>query len=209
MNGGCSKSAGLSSEHHCEVIGDAPTACPPHVPIAAHCIQPGRHFPARNTWKRAKGVGRKEAIKQRKHSVFKASVRRLEKNKSTLLAPRAAVLAKVSKNNKNSTGLSFFLNNIRGLLRKSPEQCENDNGEHFCACRQGGSCHRPWHRLQEVPLEQCRKEPCPPPIPLPSSTATSVFLFLAALQRVMNVADLPSDKWHAISCLFRDHISSL
>lgn len=48
-----------------------------------------------------------------------------------------------------------------------------------------------------------------PSFPLSSGSANSVFLFLAVLQRVMNVADLPSDKWHAISCLFRDHISSL
>lgn len=46
-------------------------------------------------------------------------------------------------------------------------------------------------------------------LPSSSGSANSVFLFLAVLQRVMNVADLPSDKWHAISCLFRDHISSL
>lgn len=42
-----------------------------------------------------------------------------------------------------------------------------------------------------------------------SPSANFVFLFLAVLQRVMNVGDLPSDKLHAISCLFRDHISSL
>lgn len=154
-----------------------PQPAHPHVPIAAHCIQPGRHFPARNTWKRAKGVGRKEAIKQRKHSVFKASVRRLEKNKSTLLAPRAAVLAKVSRNNKNSTGLSFFLNNIRGLLRKSPKQCENDNGEHFCACRQGGSCHRPGTGCRRCPWSSAVRSRVLPPSRSPPALLLPYFSF--------------------------------
>lgn len=89
MNGGCSKSAALSSEHHCEVTGMCPQSAHPWVPIAAHCIQPGRHFPTRNTWKRAKGVGRKEGIKQRKHSAFKASVQRLERNKSTFVGSQS------------------------------------------------------------------------------------------------------------------------
>lgn len=42
-------------------------------------------------------------------------------------------------------------------------------------------------------------------VPFPPSlfpSAKFVFLFLAVLQRVMNVGDLPSDKWHALAaCL--------
>lgn len=64
-----------------------------------------------------------------------------------------------------------------------------------------GSRRCPWRSAVRKRILPC--------FPLSSGSANSVFLFLAVLQRVMNVADLPSDKWHAISCLFRDHISSL
>lgn len=63
MNGGCSKSAGLSSEYHCEVIGDVPTACPSPCPHCCSLHTARKAFPCQEYLEESKRSGEEGSYK--------------------------------------------------------------------------------------------------------------------------------------------------